>query len=198
VHLLLRLIDPSEGRLLLDGTDLRELSFAGLRAHLGLVTQETVLFNDDVSGNVALGRATSQDEIEAACRAADADAFIRELPQGYRTPLGDRGARLSGGQRQRLAIARAILKNPSILILDEATSNLDSASERAVQDSIAKLLRTRTVILVAHRLSTIADADRIVVLQDGRAVEQGGHSALLAAGGIYRRLYELQQGAEKV
>ncbi|HOX21992.1 MAG TPA: ATP-binding cassette domain-containing protein, partial [Elusimicrobiales bacterium] len=143
--------------------------------------------------NIALGSPESTpEEIQAACAAADADAFIRQLPQGYDTMLGERGVKLSGGQRQRLAIARAILKKPSVLILDEATSNLDTASEKAVQAAIEKLLSGRTVVMVAHRLSTIRNADRIYVLHNGSISEQGDHSELLSGSGIYKRLHDMQ------
>lgn len=193
IHLLLRLYDPAEGGIFLDGTDIKDFDLRSLRQRIGLVTQDTVLFNDTVRGNVTLGREASAAEVEAACRAADADSFIRDLPQGYETPLGDRGARLSGGQRQRLAIARAVLKNPSLLILDEATSNLDTASERSVQQALEKSMRGRTVLIIAHRLSTVQGADRILVLSSGRLAESGTHLELLAQKGLYHRLYELQQ-----
>ncbi|HVE14705.1 MAG TPA: ABC transporter ATP-binding protein [Elusimicrobiota bacterium] len=194
VQLLLRLYDPAEGRLLFDGEDLRGLTARSVREHLGLVTQETVLFNETIRSNVALGRASATaEEVAAACRVADAAGFIEALPQGYDTPLGDRGLRLSGGQRQRLAIARAVLKDPSVLVLDEATSNLDSTSEAGVQAALERLMKGRTVIVIAHRLSTIQNADRIVVLNQGEVAETGTHRSLLAADGLYRRLYEVQK-----
>jgi len=193
INLLLRLFDPSEGRILYDGHDLRELEMKSLRRNMGLVSQNTVLFDDTVARNIALGSPESSlDEIRAACDAADADAFIRQLPQGYDTMLGERGVKLSGGQRQRLAIARAILKKPSVLILDEATSNLDTASEKSVQAAIERLLSGRTVVMVAHRLSTIRNADRIYVLHNGEISEQGTHDELQSGSGIYRRLHDMQ------
>jgi subfamily B ATP-binding cassette protein MsbA len=159
-----------------------------------MVAQETVIFHDTVRANIAYGAPDgySPEQIEAAARAANAHEFIEQLPEAYDTLLGDRGVRLSGGQRQRIAIARAILRDPPLLILDEATSALDTESERLVQDAIAHLLANRTVIVVAHRLSTIRDADRILVLSEGRIVESGRHETLLANAGAYRRLYELQ------
>ncbi len=195
-HLVLRLFDPTEGRVLVDGVDLREISISSLREQMGLVTQDTILFNDTVAENVALGRSAAISQIEATCRSASADDFIRELPQGYNTSLGDKGVRLSGGQRQRLAIARAIMTNPSILILDEATSNLDSNSERAIQQAILNLKRERTVLVITHRLSMMQEMDRIIVLRDGCVVEEGNHQSLLAARGVYRNLHELQSVAD--
>ena len=170
-----------------------------LRGLMGIVSQETVLFNDTVRANIAYGaagpvRATQQ--IEAAARAANAHDFIAALPEGYDTILGERGTRLSGGERQRIAIARALLRDPPILILDEATSALDTESERLVQEAIDRLLEGRTVFVIAHRLSTVQHATQILVLDRGRIVERGRHEELLASGGLYRRLYELQFGAE--
>jgi len=193
VQLLLRLYDPQQGRILYDDIDLRELDLRSVREQIGLVTQDTVLFNDTVFQNVSLGRrVVTLGEIEAAAKVANAAEFIKELPQGYQTMLGDRGLKLSGGQRQRLAIARAVLKNPSILILDEATSHLDSAAEEAVQAALDRLMVGRTSLVVAHRLSTIVNADRICVLQDGELVEEGSHHHLLKRGGLYRKLFEIQ------
>ncbi|MEK7656590.1 MAG: ABC transporter ATP-binding protein [Elusimicrobiota bacterium] len=193
VHLLLRLYDPAEGRILLDGRDLRDWSLRSVRGRVGLVTQDTLLFNETVLENVSIGRSTvTFDEVAAACRAADAEAFIEALPQGYQTPLGDRGQRLSGGQRQRLAVARALLKSPSLLLLDEATSSLDSAAEREVLSSLERLMEGRTVLTVAHRLSTVVSADRIYVLNSGEVAEVGTHRSLMARGGLYRRLFEIQ------
>ncbi|MBI3548953.1 MAG: ABC transporter ATP-binding protein [Elusimicrobia bacterium] len=194
VQLLLRLYDPERGRILFDGEDLRELDVKSVREQIGLVTQDTVLFNDTVLQNVSLGRrVVTMSEVEKAAKIADADRFIAELPHGYRTALGDRGVKLSGGQRQRLAITRAVLKNPSILILDEATSHLDSASEESVQAALDRLMEKRTSLVIAHRLSTVSDADRICVLNQGEIVEQGTHRQLLARDGLYRKLYEIQQ-----
>jgi len=160
---------------------------------MGIVTQETILFNDTVRRNIAYGREDiSEKEITAAAEAANAHAFIIKMPEGYDTKIGDRGARLSGGERQRLAIARAILKDPAILILDEATSALDSESERLVQEALDKLMKGRTTFVIAHRLSTVGKADIIVVLDKGEIVEKGRHEDLLAKGGVYKKLYEMQ------
>ena len=191
--LLPRFHDPSQGRITLDGSDLRDLRLRGLRALFGVVTQETILFHESVRTNIAYAvpEATPA-QIEAAARAANAHEFISALPHGYDTTLGERGVRLSGGQRQRIAIARALLRDPPILILDEATSALDTESERLVQQAIDELLHDRTVLVIAHRLSTVRLADQILVLDAGRIVERGTHDELLARGGLYRRLYELQ------
>ncbi len=194
VHLMLRLFDPTEGRITVDGVDLREMSSHDLRAKVGLVSQETILFNDTVLGNVAIGReGATRAEVESALRTADAFDFVAQFAQGLDTPLGDRGARLSGGQRQRLAIARAVLKDPKLMILDEATSNLDTGSERAVQDALERLFPGRTVAMIAHRLSTVQKADRIVVLRNGRVEEAGSHAELLAQNGVYATLTRYQQ-----
>jgi subfamily B ATP-binding cassette protein MsbA len=193
VDLLGRFYDPTEGRISIDGEDLREISITSLREALGVVSQETVLFHDTVRANIAYGMdGADQKAVERAARAANAHDFVEALPQGYETVVGERGTELSGGQRQRIAIARAILRDPPILIFDEATSALDTESERLVQDAIERLLAGRTVFVIAHRLSTVQRADRIVVLDRGRVVERGSHEELLAAGGLYRRLYELQ------
>jgi subfamily B ATP-binding cassette protein MsbA len=179
---------------LLDGVDTRDFRLGALRRLIGIVSQDTVLFNDTVRRNIAYGADDryTQARIEAAARAANAHEFIAQLPDGYDTILGERGTRLSGGQRQRIAIARALLTDPPILILDEATSALDSESERLVQQAIDRLLKGRTVFVIAHRLSTVVTASQILVLEDGRIVERGTHDALLAGGGTYSRLHALQ------
>ena len=160
---------------------------------MSLVSQETVLFNDTIKSNIALGKPDATDEeIIEACKVANAHNFIMESPEGYETNIGDRGAKLSGGQRQRLSIARAVLKNPELLILDEATSALDTESEKLVQDALTKLLKGRTSVVIAHRLSTIMNADRIFVIDEGRIVEEGKHDDLIAKGGVYAKLVELQ------
>ena len=193
VDLVGRFYEVTGGRILMDGIDIRDLRLADLRGQLGIVSQETVLFHDTVRANIAYGRPDAGDEdIEAAARAANAHEFIAAMPQGYHTLVGERGTQLSGGQRQRIAIARAILRDPPILIFDEATSALDTESERLVQDAIERLLKGRTVFVIAHRLSTVQRADRILVMERGRIVERGDHATLLAAGGLYQRLYELQ------
>jgi subfamily B ATP-binding cassette protein MsbA len=195
VDLIPRFLEPTAGAITLDGVDLRTFRLEALRALTGIVSQDTVLFNDTVRANVAFGRPeASMAELEAAARAANALAFIQALPQGWDTNLGERGTRLSGGQRQRLAIARALLSDPPILILDEATSALDVESERLVQEAIDRLLAGRTVFVIAHRLTTIRHADRILVLDAGRVVEQGTHEELLATGGTYARLHAVQAG----
>lgn len=193
VDLLPRFIDPTAGRILLDGVDLREIRLEALRSLIGIVSQDTVLFNDTVRANVAFGRPdATQAQLDAAARAANALGFIEALPQGWDTNLGERGTRLSGGQRQRLAIARALLSDPPILILDEATSALDVESERLVQEAIDNLLVGRTVFVIAHRLATIQHADRILVLDGGALIEEGTHMELLARDGAYARLHALQ------
>jgi len=193
VNLIPRFYDVTEGRILIDGHDVRDVRLASLRAQIGIVTQETILFNDTVRNNICYGRAETPDEqVFEAARVALAHDFILQLPQGYDTMIGERGARLSGGQRQRIAIARALLKNSPILILDEATSELDSESELLVQRALANLMAGRTVFVIAHRLATVRRADKIVVLDRGTIVEIGTHAELLENGGIYRRLHELQ------
>ena len=193
VHLLLRFFDPLSGRVEVDGHDMLDLDTKDLRAHMGLVTQDTILFDDTVYKNITIGMpGATMDEVIDAAKAADAHAFIAAMPQGYDTVLGERGVKLSGGQRQRLAIARAIIKKPKILLLDEATSNLDTASEQAVQGAIERILGGRTVIMVAHRLSTVKNADKIFVLKKGELAETGTHEELLKLGGVYKGLYEAQ------
>jgi len=193
VNLLPRFYPVTSGAVRLDGLDVREVSLSSLREQMAIVTQETILFNDTVWNNICYGRpGLPRQDVEAAAKAALAHDFILELPRGYQTMLGDRGQRLSGGQRQRIAIARAILKNSPILILDEATSELDSESELLVQRALSNLMVGRTVFVIAHRLSTIRRADKIIVLEDGMITEAGTHQDLLAGGGTYARLYELQ------
>lgn len=197
--LLPRFYDPTRGQICLDGQDIRQLRLEDLRALLGIVSQEAILFNDSVRNNILFSsaqsfssEAESQAAVEAAARAANAHEFIIQMPEGYDTNIGDRGSKLSGGQRQRLTIARALLKNPPILILDEATSALDSESEKLVQAALERLLQNRTALVIAHRLSTVQHADEIIVLDQGRIVERGTHEFLMSNGQIYRKLVELQ------
>jgi ATP-binding cassette, subfamily B, bacterial MsbA len=193
VNLIPRFFDVNEGRILIDGHDLRDVTIDSLRKLIGKVTQETVLFNDTVRNNIAYGQpGVPQSAVEDAARAALAHDFILDLPNGYETVIGERGVRLSGGERQRIAIARALLKNAPILILDEATSALDSESEALVQSALQNLITGRTVVVIAHRLSTVRRADRIVVLENGTAADIGPHEELMKKLGTYRRLYELQ------
>jgi subfamily B ATP-binding cassette protein MsbA len=193
VSLIPRFYDPTQGAIRVDGHDVRTVTLASLRGQIGIVPQETILFGGAVYDNILYGRPdASREEVIEAARAANADEFISALPQGYDTEVGERALKLSGGQRQRLAIARALLKDPRILILDEATSSLDTASEALVQEALDRLMRGRTTLVIAHRLSTIRNAHRILVLADGRIIEQGNHHELLARGGAYRRLYEMQ------
>ncbi|MDZ7373270.1 MAG: ABC transporter transmembrane domain-containing protein [candidate division KSB1 bacterium] len=194
VDLLIRFYDPTSGSIEIDGVDLRRIRLDSLRRLMGVVTQETILFNDTVRNNIAYGMdgSVSEEAIIEAAKAANAHDFILKMPKGYDTVIGDRGVKLSGGERQRIAIARAILRNPPILIFDEATSALDTESEMLVQQAIDRLLEGRTSFVIAHRLSTVKNADRIIVLDQGRIVQQGKHEELLAQEGLYRKLYEMQ------
>ncbi len=199
-YLLPRLYDPTAGRICLDGHDLRDISLATLARNIGMVTQETYLFHDTIRTNLLYARPdATQAEIEAACEAANIHHFIATLPDGYETVVGERGYRLSGGEKQRVALARVILKNPRILVLDEATSNLDSQSEALIQEALERIMHGRTSVVIAHRLSTILAADVILVMNEGRLVEQGrrsgsrsAHEELLAQGGLYASLYQTQ------
>lgn len=191
--LLPRFYDVTNGTVLIDGTDIRDVSMHELRSLMGIVSQESILFNDTVFNNIAFGvNNATQEQVEEAARIANAHEFITEMPQGYQTNIGDRGSKMSGGQRQRIAIARAILKNPPVLILDEATSALDTSSERLVQEALNNLMKNRTSIIIAHRLSTIQHADEIVVLKKGEIIERGTHNDLLTQNGAYKQLYDMQ------
>jgi ATP-binding cassette, subfamily B, bacterial MsbA len=193
-NLVMRFYDPTEGRVEIDGHDVREVTFHSLRSQIGLVPQETVLFGGTIRDNILYGKVgASEEEVVAAARAANAHDFISALAEGYGTQVGERGVKLSGGQRQRLAVARALLKDPRILILDEATSSLDAESEALVQEALERLMQGRTTLVIAHRLSTIRKANRILVLSGGQIAEQGSHRELLAQGGAYHRLYGMQQ-----
>lgn len=193
VDLLPRFYDVIEGSITIDGIDIREYKIESLRGLMGIVTQESILFNDTVFNNIAFGKpGVGREEVIEAARIANAHEFISQLEDGYNTFIGDRGSKLSGGQRQRLSIARAVLRNPPILILDEATSSLDTESERLVQDALARVMANRTSVVIAHRLSTIQHADEIVVIQKGEIVERGRHEELIAKGGAYKRLFDLQ------
>jgi subfamily B ATP-binding cassette protein MsbA len=197
VDLIPRFYDPKSGVILIDGVDINTLSLKSLRRQIGLVTQETILFNDTIQANIAYGDISApQEKIEQAAKKANIHDFILSLPAGYATVIGDRGMKLSGGERQRIAIARALLKDAPILILDEATSQLDTASERVVQEALNKLIEGRTVFVVAHRLSTIRQAQKIIVLDQGSIVQQGRHEELLHKPGLYRKLYQIQEGCE--
>lgn len=191
--LLPRFYDVTDGEILVDGMDIRSAKVADLRKLFGIVSQEPILFNDTVRNNIIFGKEDiSQAQVEEAARVANAHDFISRLPQGYDTVIGDRGGRLSGGERQRLTIARAVLKDPPVLILDEATSSLDSESEKLVQDALSKLMKGRTTVVIAHRLSTIQNASEIIVMSEGRITERGTHNSLIAGGGMYAKLVELQ------
>ncbi len=193
VNLIPRFYDVDTGRVLIDGTDVRQATLSSLRSQIAIVTQQTILFNDTIRNNIAYGdRTKGEEEVVNAAKAAYAHEFIMQLPAGYETVIGEQGVKLSGGERQRISIARALLKNAPILILDEATSSLDTEGEKEVQSALEVLMKGRTTLVIAHRLSTIRNADRIYVLVDGRIVEDGSHEELLALGGEYRKLYELQ------
>ena len=193
VDLIPRYYDVQEGEVLIDGINVKDLGIHDLRQLIGNVNQEAILFNDSFRGNITFGvESATQEQIEQAARIANAHEFIMQTEQGYDTNIGDRGGRLSGGQRQRVSIARAILKNPPILILDEATSALDTESERLVQEALERLMKTRTTIAIAHRLSTIKNADEICVLYEGEIVERGKHEELLEKNGYYKRLNDMQ------
>ena len=192
-ELIPRFYDTTGGDILIDGVSIRDYTQESLRAHMSIVAQDTVLFNDTIENNIAMGRrGATHEEIVAAAKIANAHDFIMECPSGYDTNIGDRGAKLSGGQRQRLSIARAVLKNPEILILDEATSSIDTRTEALVQRGMDRLMEGRTSFVIAHRLSTIRDADLILVMRDGDIVEQGTHDQLIEAGGFYADLYNSQ------
>ena len=192
-NLLPRFYDVTSGSVRIDGIDVRDVTYASLRRQIGLVPQETMLFNTTIYENILYGRLdATREEVDAAAKAANAYSFIQQLPQGYDTLVGDRGLALSGGQRQRIAIARAILKNPRILILDEATSALDTESEKIVQAALEQLMKNRTAVVIAHRLSTIRHADYIVVIDHGKMAEAGTHEELIAQKGLYAKLYAVQ------
>jgi subfamily B ATP-binding cassette protein MsbA len=188
-----RFHDVSSGELLIDGVNIKDYQLESLRSQISIVTQEPILFNDTIANNIALGTKPDMQAVREAARVANALQFIENKEEGFDTNIGDRGGKLSGGERQRLTIARAVLKNPPILILDEATSSLDTESERLVQDAINNMMQNRTSIVIAHRLSTIRHADEIIVLQKGQIAERGTHDQLIAQGGIYRRLVEMQE-----
>jgi ATP-binding cassette subfamily B protein len=192
-YLLPRLYDPSEGQIFLDGTNLREIKLDALAQHVGMVTQETFLFHTTLRENLLYAKPdATPDELERVCRAANIYEFIASLPDGFDTVVGERGYRLSGGEKQRVAIARVLLKDPKVLILDEATSHLDSQSEALIQEAMQVVMRGRTSLVIAHRLSTIMDADHILVMEKGRLVERGRHEELLSEEGLYAKLYKTQ------
>jgi ATP-binding cassette, subfamily B, bacterial MsbA len=189
-----RFYDPTEGQILVDGVDVKHIKIQSLTKQIGIVTQESILFNDTVFNNITFGSQASENQVIEAAKVANAHTFINQLKDGYQTPIGDRGGRLSGGQRQRLSIARAVLKNPPILILDEATSALDTESEKLVQEALTHLMQNRTTLVIAHRLSTIQHADEILVINKGKIVERGTHEELLKnEEGFYRKLNSLQE-----
>ena len=193
VDLIPRFYDATDGRITIDGKDIKSLKVKDLRSLMGNVNQDPILFNDTIFNNIAFGvENATEEEVIAAAKIANAHDFIMEKPEGYQTNIGDRGTKLSGGQRQRLSIARAILKNPPILILDEATASLDTESERIVQDALDRLMSTRTTIAIAHRLSTVKNADEIIVLHEGKVVERGRHEELIALDGYYKKLNDMQ------
>ena len=193
INLIPRFYDPTKGEILIDGHNIKDVKLHSLRKQMAMVLQEPFLFNDTVRANIAYGRTgASIQEIEDAARAANAHGFIKDLINGYDSVIGERGVKLSGGQKQRVAIARAILANPRVLILDEATSSVDTETEQLIQNAIYHLVKDRTTFVIAHRLSTILHADLIVVLEEGRIVEMGKHRTLLAHGGLYKRLFEMQ------
>jgi ABC-type transport system involved in Fe-S cluster assembly fused permease/ATPase subunit len=198
-RLLFRFYDVTEGRVTVDGQDVRDLTQASLRAAIGVVPQDTVLFNDTIRYNIAYGRPdASEAEIENAARLAQIHDFVMRLPERYETRVGERGLKLSGGEKQRVAIARTLLKDPRILILDEATSALDTSTEQDIQAALRTVARHRTTLVIAHRLSTVVDADEIIVLDDGRVVERGTHQGLLAQAGLYARMWALQAEQEQL
>jgi len=193
ISLIARFYDPNEGSVKIDGADIRDVELQSLRNQIGIVTQETVLFNDTVSANIAYGNKDIDiNKVMESAKTANAHDFIMKMPQQYNTVIGERGFKLSGGERQRLAIARAVFKNPPILVFDEATSQLDSKSEKLVQEAIDRLMEGRTVFVIAHRLSTIKHADTIVVMENGKIIDMGSHDELLARGGLYKKLYTMQ------
>jgi subfamily B ATP-binding cassette protein MsbA len=189
-----RFYDPTEGQVMIDGVDIREYKILELRRHMGMVSQESILFNDSIFNNIAFGQVNASNEaVEESARVANAYDFIKETDNGFQTNIGDRGNKLSGGQKQRISIARAVQKNPEILILDEATSALDTTSERLVQDALSNVMKGRTTVVIAHRLSTIINADLIVVLDKGQIVQQGTHQELLQQNGLYKELHDMQK-----
>jgi ATP-binding cassette subfamily B protein len=195
-RILFRFYDVLDGAVKIDGQDIREVTQASLRHAIGIVPQDTVLFNDTVGYNIRYGRpAASDEEMMEAARLAQIDGFVRSLPDGYATMVGERGLKLSGGEKQRVAIARTILKGPKILLFDEATSALDTKTERGIQKSLREVSRDRTTLVIAHRLSTVVEADEILVLEAGRVVERGRHEALLSRGGVYAQMWARQQAA---